>query len=308
MDKKLRFISLLFALAITNLLCAQPNAWFEPGSTWTYRSGHWAGPEAFSTTVQISAATFLNRPCVVMEKSGPYAFMCATFDPPIYFYESNDSVFFALETDTAFRLAYNFNAQIGETWQYRIPAVEPDNFESYILNVKVKAIDYVWVEDVPLKQMTLKYNIQSNYNYELNPQEIRVLKYIGALDEFFIPQGRSSYCDAETNKRLQCFSSESFDYQNPAVPPCYVGINDEKQVIENLQIYPNPISDHFNLKTALTTQAELHIFQIDGRLIYNATLPAGTNRISVPSLHSGFYIIEIKENKAVLTAKVVVNR
>lgn len=93
-----------------------------------------------------------------MEVIGDYPFLCNPFDTPVYLYESNDSVFFAMEVGGNFRLAYNFNAEVGEFWDYQLPI---SDVAVVFFRATVVAVDNVIIDGNEVKEMILAY--QSMY-------------------------------------------------------------------------------------------------------------------------------------------------
>ncbi|MBC8374617.1 MAG: right-handed parallel beta-helix repeat-containing protein [FCB group bacterium] len=79
--------------------------------------------------------------------------------------------------------------------------------------------------------------------------------------------------------------------------------------------YPNPYNDSFNLEFLLPENAHtsIHILDIRGRMIgsiHQSMLSAGAHRIQVdtPEMSSGVYFIQIRQNSAHKTHRVVLNR
>ena len=122
---------------------AQETTWFESGSSFIYNYQTVASPDQHQVAFEISETVFAGRDCVKMKVVGGYPFLCTPFDTPIYFYESNDSVFFAMEVDDSFRLAYNFNAEVGSGWEYALPVSESviDYFNVEVMAVNTSMVD-----------------------------------------------------------------------------------------------------------------------------------------------------------------------
>lgn len=136
------FFTLLLLIPLT--VFAQEFNWFEAGSSWTYNYGTFASPEHYQATFEISETVFAGEACAKMEPDNGNPFGCFPVEPPFYFYESNDSIFYATEADSTFLLAYNFNAVPGESWVFIVPFVEynlSDTFNVMVQNVNSVMID-----------------------------------------------------------------------------------------------------------------------------------------------------------------------
>src|SRR6056297_2805571 len=109
-------LSLCFS---TVFLHAQDAAWLEVGSEWTFQHGSFGGPEHFQVVYGITEeTTFAGRACVKMEKISNLGLGCMGLQPPFYFYVSNDSLYFANDELDEFRLAIDFGAVPGDSWEF----------------------------------------------------------------------------------------------------------------------------------------------------------------------------------------------
>ena len=86
--------------------------------------------------------------------------------------------------------------------------------------------------------------------------------------------------------------------------PSTVAIS-ELSELHSLEIYPNPVSDVLVVKEISLEEFEYSIFNVIGQEVSNG-FSFGT--ISVMELESGVYLLQIKEDDAIKTAKFVVKR
>lgn len=95
-----------------------------------------------------------------------------------------------------------------------------------------------------------------------------------------------------------CFSAQGFSQNS-------VSSSSQIDVIEELSIYPNPVS---NGKIYITTKQNLtkdiEIFDVLGKKIYSASLFG--KELNISKLTPGIYILKIKENHISATRKLVV--
>lgn len=305
-NPKLKNMKALFTLCLCAplWLFAQDITWFEPGTSLIYNYHAISGPQQYQAEFEISETVFAGNDCFKMEVIGNYPFLCTPFNTPLYFYASNDSVFFALEVDSNFRLAYNFNAEVGDFWDYQIPVsdVAVDFFRATVV-----AIDNVIIDGNEVKEMVLTY--QSMYtppHVEIYPEEIIVREFIGSINGFFIPLGNLIACDAETSINLRCFNSPSINYINPEFGSCTVSAP-TANAPESLKIYPNPTSDYIKIDMPTNAESTIRILQLDGKLVFNQTGITGSERITLPELSAGMYIVEVLNTENRYFGKVLVN-
>ncbi len=82
--------------------------------------------------------------------------------------------------------------------------------------------------------------------------------------------------------------------------------------VGSLAIYPNPTTDNawLRLDEALTTQAQIRLWDTGGRLLQQKNLPAGTEAISLESenLVAGTYLVELRTQNHQFWARLIVVR
>ena len=82
-------------------------------------------------------------------------------------------------------------------------------------------------------------------------------------------------------------------------------ITENPQQIENLAIYPNPVSNgKIYISTALNLIKEINIYDVLGKKILSQTLLG--KELNISKLNPGVYILKIKENEISATIKLLV--
>ena len=87
------------------------------------------------------------------------------------------------------------------------------------------------------------------------------------------------------------------------IPTTVSVVSREPSRQRSLEVYPNPVSDLLYLKELPCETVDYAIFDVSGRMV-----SAGTSNgsISVAGLEKGLYVLQIKGEKQVSTAKFVV--
>ena len=298
MKIKLGLLLLSISLILLELnVVAQEINWFEPGSNWTYNYGTLANAERFQTNFGIEQTIFAGVECGKIDTEN-FPFTCAPVSPPYYFYESNDSIFFATEVDSIFRMVFDFNAVQGDNWTHQVPIELDYSLQNF--HVEVVAVNQLTIDGQPVKELVLSYtNISMPPVYvDIYPAEVSVLEYIGATTGFFVPLGQMGACDNETDIQLQCFNSTSLQYINPEFGSCFLSTLSATAPLK-LKIYPNPAKEYIILDIEFEGNSSLKIKQIDGKAVFRKTIESGSGVIKLPTLSAGMYLVEIDnaENK-----------
>jgi len=306
--KNLFYLLLLVSIPVH----AQDLPWLEVGSEWTYQHGHVGGPEHFQVTFGITEeTTFAGKTCVKMEpvliETG---LPCSSVAPPYYYYISNDSLFFAKNSDTEFQLAVDLGANVGDSWIF----TTGENEFATEYTVTVSEISTIEVEGTSLRKLNLNYTFNEDSGNELSifiyPINIEFIEVIGALHLFFTPFGQNGVCDYEANTQLQCFDSPSLSYLNPIFPNCDFILSIEDIYSANdLSLFPNPTQSSIVLKGELLQNTEwVEIYNMLGASVKRHSIIHSGEIIDFASLDSGMYLIRcITKGNTIWTGKVVKN-
>lgn len=83
--------------------------------------------------------------------------------------------------------------------------------------------------------------------------------------------------------------------------------NNTNGTIENLNFYPNPVTNgKIYITSKNATAKEVTIYDVLGKLVLQTNLNVNSKEISVNALNPGVYIIRIKEGDATATRKLIV--
>lgn len=83
--------------------------------------------------------------------------------------------------------------------------------------------------------------------------------------------------------------------------------NTSSVLIENLNFYPNPVTNGKIYITSKNTSAkEITVYDVLGKLVLQTNLNVNSKEVNVSALNPGVYIIKIKEGDATATRKLIV--
>ncbi len=85
----------------------------------------------------------------------------------------------------------------------------------------------------------------------------------------------------------------------------FANAQDNKQTIDGLAVYPNPVSSGKIFVTSKSGEnKDVSIYDVLGKLIFQASM--SSKELNISSLSSGVYIIKVRENEATSTRKLIV--
>ncbi len=280
--------------------------WFETGTSWKYTAGNPNGAETIQAEYQITEqTTYLGTPCAKMEALSAFSLLeCSPLEPPFYFYESGDSIFYATEAEPVFRLAYVFDSSAGDSWEYSLYNPFTMLAEDYLATVISTTNELIDGND--LSRLSIGYEPPDGDVFiELPQGDGDVLEYVGSINSFFIPIGRISGCDAFSQLSLVCFDAPSFSYINPLYESCTVGLADE-ELEAKIDIYPNPTRSDLFIEMVGIQNATLAIFNMSGKEAYSDRSPKNSWKVDCREFQSGIYLAIIKTDSGSALKKFMV--
>lgn len=313
---KHRFTLIIVFFSLTSF--AQESEWFELGTTWTYHhfmAFDFFGEEHQSIYTVTEEVVVNGTPCKKIERMGlgeENLFNCFAFSGPYYVYESNDSVFFANDYDNTFRLAYDFNAEVGDSWVFEVPVENFDEMTTY--EVTVNAVDTEMIDGQSLRSLTLDFEVVTGEEYSsIGYNSLQVLEYLGVKENgFLIPFGDWNVCEGAYDLEIQCFDSPSIDYLSSEFGSCVLSL-DGVELEAFLAVYPNPADGLIEFEYDLNVSSQnaiLSIYDLMGREIEKLNLgsePIGIKVIDTSDLPDGVYIYElVKDQGQVKSGKIVI--
>ena len=303
---------------------AQDVPWFENGSVYNFRQISAAFPPIPDPGVQQATieapVTFLGESCALLVPDEVLANLgaCQPFMPPFYLREENDSVFYAMEDDEAFRFAYTFNAQVGDSWMYSMPVEEyvmyPGDgeflFEVEVLetgsttdesgNQNLRTLDLQFTPLAPEWYVDLLGN-QGQY-------DLTVVEGVGGLSGFIIPiPVHPGWCDGDVIYFAVCMEGSAFNYRNPMFEACTI-IGLEDVTAGGFNMYPNPAGDFVQLE-ALDGTAPFETAQVYnsvGASVHRQSLNAQNPRVDLEGLAPGIYHLLISDTENRLFSKTLI--
>jgi hypothetical protein len=82
-------------------------------------------------------------------------------------------------------------------------------------------------------------------------------------------------------------------------------------VVDDITLYPNPSNGQFTLSTpSLKEDAKLEIYSMEGRLVYQTSIPANTMQtfIDLQQPSAGLYAVRFLAGNKQSMKKIIVNR
>ncbi|MEZ4883303.1 MAG: DUF5011 domain-containing protein [Chitinophagales bacterium] len=91
--------------------------------------------------------------------------------------------------------------------------------------------------------------------------------------------------------------------------PCFgVGINDNYELYQSVNLYPNPTSRILNIEVEGINGANIQIFNLVGELVHTETMQASNLSIDMADQAAGMYIVKVNTNEGSIAKKIVLEK
>jgi hypothetical protein len=248
MESMLKKLTLLiFVLGIFLVQQASAQNWFPAGATWTYAYQSVSSQEDHQARIGVVSQLVEDERVIstidILSDNGAEFALCQTISLPLYVYVSNDSVYYATQADSTYRLAFFTNAKAGDKWHIAAHALH--GLDSNLVVVEnVEAINLNGADLKKWRYKSIVTGASEGFKMEIDAE---ALEYAGSLYSLLFPVGTISGCDAVTDIQLWCYSDAMINYVSPDAEGCAV---DFKPIgaWSPLLIYPNPNQDKVYFK------------------------------------------------------------
>ncbi|MFO8067580.1 MAG: T9SS type A sorting domain-containing protein [Bacteroidales bacterium] len=300
--------ALLIIFIILNSFLLFGQSEFAPiGAKWYYNEPSQSGDNPYSNYILLSSekdTIILGKQCKIV---------CDSLETrKHYIYSENDSVFFWY--NDAFRLIYDFSANVGDTIKLTYKAIlyrEDNSINDTILEVDVKITD---ISNIEASGETLK----RYYTQIIEHPDFPASVYVYTSSVYTEKIGSEAYL-IDTNIevptpgpypiQLRCYVFDSLFYKSDwwmnLDKPCDYStetlIHEESNSYFN--IYPNPCKNNCLLKLPDDRKIQvIEIIDINGNLILRQIVNDGhKDYLSLDCLLTGIYIIKIIDNNKHIT-------
>lgn len=295
------FLFFPFLFVISSLFS---QTWCDNGANWKYNYSSGFGSDGYVQISYIADTTILNKPCKKLKKERfVYYFPSSSshhtdlaFE---YTYKENNIVYILAlnEWDTL----YNFNAQIGESWQF------PKNL-GYNLCMDISRFEVIDRGTKSINGITLEYlivNIYFEFDENTTPLTDTIIQKIGTTNFYMFPHDFcNGFVDAHEGGSFRCYSDDNFTTYKPNFPyKCDYHLGIEKLTDLNITIYPNPASNHISILSDLNEIQLVEITDLVGRKVLEFN---NSNSFDVSNLSKGIYQVRIHVQNEIYSQQIVI--
>jgi hypothetical protein len=285
----------IFILFVT-IFCQAQN-WAPIGAKWHYDE-HFAfrGDMAFFLFESIGDTVVLGKNCRIIQKNDDWNCDMYYYSQD-FMYESGDTVFFYDPILNDFQILYNFNASVGDSWNF----ILHDNYNGDIDStvVYVDSVDYIVHNGLTLKRMFHTATSQFE-NYPFATQQFTAIERIGS-PYFMFPLMPEFYglCDGNYTSGLRCYEDSTLglyiadsmfacDYTYVWVPGG--GTSTERLASNLVKIYPNPATAFLQVEGMIADAYE--IYNLTWQLVDKGNVI--DNQIDINNLVQGVYQLRLQ--------------
>jgi hypothetical protein len=199
----------------------------------------------------------------------------------------NNQVFYFNPLTEDFSLFYDFNAEIGKSWE-----VEDwgNNYNDTSYTVNVFDTDTVEYNGIALKRMMVYYGDSTQFiKFDT------IVEKFGSLEKMFWFE--NPVCDDSRDVGLRCYQDDEIglfsfvSFACDAIPTVEIE-NLEELIIE---IYPTLFNNYISIE--LEQSSLCKIFSLTGEDHFQKNISEGKNEVNLSHLKNGIYFIQLFDNK-----------
>ncbi len=221
-----------------------------------------------------------------------------TNPPPIYTYQSSDTVFYYNDTYSNYFPLYIYNVSKGDTLTYHtpdIPTLPSDTLWKSIIDsvsvfiVGTDTLKRVWTSE------------KGSYSFWGG--------YIELIGSPFLMLPQPHLIFPEWDGPLRCYSDNKVSYNFNSYPCDRRITNDINEKSQNMgfSISPNPSNNLLTIRKNNDIQASYSIYNISGQLVLYGQVTLSTT-LTIDKLSQGLYSIELKTNDYTTRQQFVIER
>ena len=226
--------------------------------------------------------------------------------PPIFVYESGDTVYYYHRVLLRFSPLYIFSAAVGDTLTFDSPDEFGMSNQPFVWRARIDSIsDYIIGND------TLKMFWPRTIVTGFDPSADFHGPYIKRIGGTFQFMHQPWSIFPEWDGPLRCYTDNSMfaDFMNiPCTQRAGLSV-DETNTLAGIRIYPNPAYDFLRLENNQSTSVNYQLRDLQGRIINSGTLaPNNTQQLELQGMPKGIYLLQLESGDLVRQEKVVVGR
>jgi len=294
-------------IIIINLLFSKvsftQNEWAPVGAKWYYDYPGYNGWLNYATVESVGDTIIQGVNCRILQTS-------RNIDS-LRLYTYSDSNIVRVYKNGNFYKLYDFNANIGDTWEV-IDVFSRCGTDS-MATVIVDSIGYVTINSVVLKYIVIRFLTSNNWGFECYGgigTSNKVIEKIGPLGYMF-PQN-FCYIDYPYECSLRCYIDSLFGfYETGIVDSCtYIVTLIKENNLNNTQyyFYPNPVNNILNIDFSNKVyDCLIKIYNIYGEIVETTSVSNKNHYIiNLSELKSGYYILKLIDKNNYLYNKKII--
>lgn len=210
--------------------------------------------------------------------------------PDILTYSTSDGkVYFKGYGDVNFKILYNFQAEVGESWSI------PFTYGQYqeLVTYTVEEVTIVDVEGSPRRQLHCKVSFETGVLW--SPEDAYIVEGVGDL--YYLFPWQSILCDEGFMIGLCTYSDEEIGTYRPHPDlECVAGVSvNEIADLDFFEISPNPVSEVLNIRVPESAPAlvPFTVFDLQGKVVHHGQLNTnGLFQLTVADWTPGLYFVK----------------
>jgi hypothetical protein len=277
--------------------------WAAPGTEWNFVQKIVFGGEIIPTKIKVSDQYLLNGFLVsVLEIENQLG--CGLLGSEILTYATPDGkVYFKKPSDPDFKILYDFQAEVGESWS--IPFTKGNQQE--LVTYEVQDVIMIDVEGSPRRQLQCSVSFANGILWS-HDEYAYIVEGVGDL--LYIFPWQAIDCDEGFMVGLCNYSDVEIETYRPYQDiDCVAGVSVNEIADQDFfEVSPNPASNILNIRVPESAPAILPftIYDLQGKIMHQGQINnQSLAKISVNDWPSGLYFIKSNLGERIQVSKFI---
>ena len=290
---------LLLIYLLCNLLSFAQN--FAPlGAIWHYGASYMMPGEGFVRFESTHDTLVSGKNCRLLTQSSSLYCINRSLEVPVY--DENNIVYFWDNNRNVFEVLFDFNKQVGESWQIIATSFFSSNLDT--ITVLVQGKSFVTINGVDLIALDVLYQNIFPDNRQI-PSTI--YERIGDLDFLFnhYTDMESGACDNGSSNGLRCYSDNSFGFYttNPNKACDYNTLDISELYIDDLfTVSPNPATNLI----FIDAKGQIDLIELYSEVGEKLLEKRSGKSIDVSCINNGIYFLLVRIGQKISIEKISV--
>jgi len=249
------------------------------GAEWYYNLVRFGSPDRDINRCYIDGDTLIQgRNCLIYIQKFTN---CNGRPKKNYLNKDGEQIYFFDQSDTTFKLLYDFSLEVGDTMIYET-GIHSWDLRRRTHYIRIDSIKTFSANSKELKLYIVSYGHRDEDQIVFYYMNRKIIEDIGSTHNYFHFSDETGFCDDQYSDELICFSAPDYPIVNFINSDCQLIPVYDVNANFKINIYPNPFTGELYLDSSIEmTDSYIIIYDLTGNEVYRSHWNSGTTTSSI---------------------------